>query len=423
LLGILNNKGFQIIPNIDDADIAIIHTCSFIEKARKESERCIREVLRIKKIKNIKVFVSGCLPQLLSDEILKKFPNIDGYVGTGSLNKLPDLISNNSCKVGASYLQAGGLNNSKFRMLSSNIPSAYLKIAEGCGHKCSFCIIPDLRGKYESIAVKNLVDQAKALAQIGIKELIIIAQDTTSYGIDLYNRFALDKLLKSLSKIDGLKWIRLLYAYPQSINDELLNVINDYEKICGYIDIPVQHISKKILSSMRRPLNTRKIIEKITKNFPNIVLRTSFIAGFPNENDKDVNELIDFVRQGHFRYAGVFEYSDNDKAPSSKLSGQIDTKTIKDRKIMIEKAQYEVFKSQIEEIKNKEFEVLIEDCRKAGNGYKVFARTEFQSPEIDGRTVFTSKTQKNIGSFQKVILSGNSGYTIKAKEIPNEFTK
>jgi ribosomal protein S12 methylthiotransferase len=331
------------------------------------------------------------------------------------LDKLPQIVQSlqNSKLLD---LPAGGLNNSRFRLLSSPLPFTYLKIAEGCNHKCTFCIIGDLRGRYKSRTIKSLIEEAKSLADCGIKELIIIAQDTTSFGIDIYNAFVLDKLLKGLCKISGLKWIRLLYAYPQSINNRLLNVISNNEKVCNYIDIPIQHISRRILSLMQRPPNTRKIIENISEKFPNIVLRTSLIAGFPTETDKDILELVDFLKQGHFRYAGVFDYSNNALAPSSKLGNQISPQKIKERKIILENAQYEVFKSQIELLKNKEVEVLIESVKKVPEGFDVFARAAFQAPEIDGRLTWKSSQAHQIGSFQKVKIDSLKGYTIKCRE-------
>jgi ribosomal protein S12 methylthiotransferase len=251
--------------------------------------------------------------------------------------------------------------------------------------------------------------------------LIIIAQDTTSFGIDIYNAFVLDKLLKGLCKISGIKWIRLLYGYPQSINERLLNVISNNEKVCNYMDIPIQHISKRILGLMQRPLNTRKIIENISAKFPNIVLRTSLIAGFPTETSDDVKELVDFIKEGHFRYAGVFDYSNNDLAKASKFAPQILSQKIKERRLALENAQYEVFKLQMQNLENKEIEVLVEAVKKVSDGFNVFARAAFQAPEIDGALTWKSSKTAEIGSFQKVKVEGFKGYTIKCRR-KNELT-
>ncbi|MDR1522419.1 MAG: 30S ribosomal protein S12 methylthiotransferase RimO [Endomicrobium sp.] len=413
LLGILNSKGFKITNDVYDADIAIIHTCSFIKEAKKESEEAIYNILNIKKTTNLLVYVSGCLPQLLQDKILKLFPDIDGFVGTGTLKKIPELILNKKFDKG--LLPPGGLNNSKFRILSSNVPSTYLKIAEGCQHRCSFCIIPSLRGNYESRTIDSLVTEAKALVEHGVKELILIAQDTTSYGKDIYGTFVLDKLLAKLAKIDNLKWIRLLYAYPSSITDNLLDVFNEYKNICNYIDIPIQHISKSILSSMKRPLNTAKIIEKIKTKLPEVVLRTSIITGFPGETKKDISELISFLNKGVFQYVGVFEYSNQKESESSKLKKQIKNSVAKQRKIEIENTQYEIFKSKIAKILHTKIDILVEKCTKEVGKYCIVARSYFQSPEIDGNIVLKQDKPLQIGKFYTSTVTGLIGYDISAK--------
>ncbi|MDR1195540.1 MAG: 30S ribosomal protein S12 methylthiotransferase RimO [Endomicrobium sp.] len=411
LLGILKNKGFVLSADVREADIVIIHTCSFIRDAREESENCIKNVLLLKNKRDVKVFVSGCLPQLLKEETVKKFPLIDGYIGTGALDKLPVLISN---KQQCGSLEAGGLNDSKYRVLSSRLPSAYLKIAEGCGHKCSFCIIPSLRGKYVSRSVKSLRDEAKSLAQAGVRELVLTAQDTTSYGLDIYNVFSLDKLLSEIAKIKELKWIRLMYAYPSGITDSLLDVFNEYKNICNYIDIPIQHISKKVLSLMKRPPNTEKIVQKIKNRLPDIVLRTSLIAGFPQETESDVRELIGFINKGYFQYAGVFEYSDEKNAPSSKLKNQVSRAIAAKRRIEIENAQYEVFKSKMKYLKNTETEFFAESCEKKGDKYLISGRSVFQAPEVDANTLVSSDKALETGKFYKAVIKNHDGYNIKA---------
>lgn len=414
LLGILNSKGFEITDNAYDADIAIIHTCSFIKEAKKESEKTIHSILNIKKKTNLLVYVSGCLPQLLQDKMLKLFPNVDGFVGTGTFKKIPELILNK--KFDKTLLPPGGLNNSKFRILSSNVPSTYLKIAEGCQHKCSFCIIPSLRGNYESRPIDSLVSEAKALVEHGIQELILIAQDTTSYGKDIYGTFVLDKLLAKLAKIDNLKWIRLLYAYPSSVTDNLLDVFNEYRNICNYIDIPIQHISKSILSKMKRPLNTEKIIEKIKAKLPKIVLRTSIITGFPGETKKDISELISFLNKGFFQYVGVFEYSNQKESESSKLKRQIKNSIAKQRKREIENVQYEIFKSKIAKILYTKIDILVEKCTKEFDKYCIMARSYFQSPEIDGNIVLRLHKPLHVGKFYtSTLTSCLRGYDINAK--------
>ncbi|MDR3071837.1 MAG: 30S ribosomal protein S12 methylthiotransferase RimO [Endomicrobium sp.] len=412
LLGIFQNQGFEITNDLYEANIAIIHTCSFIKSAKKESEVCIRNVLDVKKKTGLRVYVSGCLPQLLKEKMSLLFPDVDGFVGTGTLNKLQNIIFNKSFD--ELLLPPGGLNNSKYRLLSSNIPSTYLKIAEGCRHRCSFCIIPTLRGNYESRTIESVVNEAKILAENGIKELILIAQDTTSYGGDIYGAFVLDKLLVKLSKIKELKWIRLLYAHPSSITDNLLSVFKEHKNICGYMDIPMQHSSKNILLKMRRPLDTVAIVEKIKNVLPDIVLRTSIITGFPGETKKDVNELIDFLNQGYFLYVGVFEYSNQKEADSSKLQKHIDAAIVKKRRTLIENAQYKVFKSKIYEKRNNITDLFVENCFKKGDKYNIKGRSYFQSPEIDGNMILASDKPIDLYQFHKVKIKGVNGYNIKA---------
>jgi ribosomal protein S12 methylthiotransferase len=413
LLGILNNSNFEITNDVDEADIAVIHTCSFIKKARKESENTIRKILNIKKKTSLLVYVSGCLPQLLQDKMLKLFPEVDGFVGTGTFKKIPELILNK--KFDKALFPPGGLNNSKYRVLSSNIPSTYLKIAEGCQHRCSFCIIPSLRGNYKSRAIESLVAEAKSLSDHGVQELILVAQDTTSYGQDLYGAFALDKLLSKIAKISNLKWIRLLYAYPSSITDNLIDIFKEYKNICNYMDIPIQHVSKNILSLMKRPLNTEKIIEKIKTKLPEIILRTSIITGFPGEVKKDINELISFLNKGFFQYVGVFEYSNQKESESSKLKRQVKIAIAKQRSKEIENAQYKIFKSKIAKMLHSKTDILIESCIKDADKYQIKARSYFQSPEIDGNIILTQNKPLQVGKFYTATLRSLKGYNINAE--------
>lgn len=417
LLGMLGNKGYFITVNAQEADIIIIHTCSFIYDARTESEKCINDMLLLKKKKDVKVYVSGCLPQLLKEEMLKNFPLIDGCAGTGALDKIPALISGKKTE---NLFTPGGLNASKYRVLSSSLPSAYLKIAEGCSHSCSFCIIPKLRGKFKSRSVESLCDEAECLSEAGVRELILIAQDTSAYGLDLYKSFSLDKLLSRLAKIKGLKWIRLMYAHPSSITDKVLDVFEEYKNICSYMDIPIQHISANMLAAMKRPLGTRRIIEKIKKRLPGISLRTSIISGFPGETEADVRELAGFISEGHFLYAGVFQYSDQKEAPSSKLSKHISAETAKARRIEIENAQYRVFESKIRSLKNTETEFFAEKCFKKGEKHLTAGRTAFQAPEIDGTALIVSGKALKRGGFYKAVIKGGEGYNIKAELSRNE---
>lgn len=409
--GLFVKDDFEITNNVAQADIIVIHTCAFIADAQKESEQCILSVKSLKeKNKDLKIYVSGCLPQLMKNEFIKKYPFIDGYVGTGGFEKIVKLIKKQ--KFFCSIENPSGVNNFKKRILSTILPTTYIKIAEGCNHRCSFCLIPQLRGNYKSRPIKAVVDEAKALAACGIKELNIIAQDTTSYGIDIYGKPALVTLLDKISNISSLKRIRLLYAYPLNISNDLLKIISERENICSYIDIPIQHSNRDVLAKMARPLNTVKVIENIKNKFPDIMLRTSLIVGFPGETNMQFKELSDFVRQNYFENIGIFGYSDQEKAKSFKLKNKISKKIIDERKQILANIQFEnVIKNNKEKI-GKKYEVFVESVNKN----KAYCRTEFQAPEIDGITIVNLKNKKVIpGQFIKISVSNFKDYDLIAQ--------
>jgi len=409
--GLFVKDGFEITNDVQRADIIVIHTCSFIADAQIESENCIIATKELKaKNKNLKIYVSGCLPQLMKQEFIKKYPFVDGCVGTGDFEKIVKLIKKQ--KFFSLTKECSGVQNFKRRILSTSIPSTYIKISEGCNHRCSFCLIPQVRGNYKSRTIKSVVDEAKALAACGIKELNIIAQDTTSYGIDIYGKPVLDRLLDKISNVSSLKWIRLLYAYPLNISNDLLKIIYERENICKYIDIPIQHIDKQILAKMARPLNTVKVIENIKNKFPDITLRTSLIVGFPGETKTQFNNLANFVRQNYFEHIGIFGYSDQKKAKSFKLKNKISQKVIEERKQTLAAVQFEnVIKNNKAKI-GKEFEVFVEAVDKNF----IYCRTSFQAPEIDNITLVrlnkTNKRKIKIGTFTKIMVSNFKDYDL-----------
>ena len=410
IIGLFLKEGYEISNNLSNTDIIVIHTCSFIQDAQAESHYQIQQAGLLKqKNKNLKIFVSGCLAQLLKDKMKKDYPFIDGYVGTGNFDKILNFIKKN--KFFADTSCAGGVNNFKSRILSTNTPSTYIKISEGCNHRCSYCIIPNLRGNFISRTIKSITEEAKALADVGIQELNVIAQDTTSYGIDIYGKLSLAKLLKELSKIKQFKWIRLLYAYPSTINQELLETIYETENICNYIDIPVQHISKEVLKNMKRPVNTRKIIESIKKSFPEIILRTSLITGFPNETEENFNELLSFVKQNYFEHIGIFAYSDQKLAKSYKLKNKVPQRIIEERLQLLANEQ---FKNVIKNNKNKIgkiFEVLPETISQN----KIYCRAFFQAPEIDNIIIMNNNKNIKLGKFTKITIKNYKDYDLIAK--------
>jgi len=420
LLGSLQKQGFELAENAALSDAIIIHTCSFIKSARKESEKAIRRALKIKKRTGAKIFVAGCLPQLLKEKTSELFPNIDGFVGTGSLEKLSDMIFRK--EKGGFFSLAGGFT-SPHRVLYSGLPSAYLKISEGCNHRCSFCIIPSLRGRQQSRQIYNICEEAKALVAAGVEEFILTAQDSTSYGQDIYGVPSLDKLLEKLADIDGVKNVKIMYAYPGSVTDRLIDVLKDYSEIFTYMDMPLQHSSLKVLAAMQRPLSGEKTAEKIKSKIPDIVLRTSFIAGFPGETEKDVLELESFIKRGFFRFAGVFEYCGQEEAPSHKLENQIPENVKKERRIFLEKAQYKVFRSQIDALKFEDTELLVEKCEEKDGYYVLTGRTLFQAPEIDGSAWARSSKPADRGKILKALIAGARGYKIQTGILHGEGNK
>ena len=410
VIGLFLKEGYEISNDLSKTDIIIIHTCSFIQDAQAESHYQIQQAGLLKqKNKDLKIYVSGCLAQLLQEKMQKDYPFIDGYVGTGNFDKIVKLIKKN--KTFADTSCAGGVNTFKSRVLSTDLPSTYIKIAEGCNHRCSYCIIPNLRGNFVSRPIKSIIDEAKALADAGIQELNVIAQDTTSYGTDIYGKLSLAKLLKELSKIKQLKWIRLLYAYPSTITKELLETIYETENICNYIDIPIQHISKNVLKNMKRPINTRKIIEDIKKDFPNITLRTSLITGFPNETETDFKELLSFIKQNYFEHVGIFGYSDQKLAKSYKLKNKISQQIIEKRVQLLASAQFKNVEKNNKEKIGKIFEVLPEAISKN----KVYCRAYFQAPEIDNTIIVNKSENIELGKFTEITVKDYKDYDLIAK--------
>lgn len=408
--GLFIKEGFTVTGNTEDADVIVIHTCSFILDAQKESNYQIQQAGLLKQQnKNLKIFVSGCLSQLLQEEIKKDYPFIDGYVGTGNFDKIVKLIKKN--KFFAETKVAGGVTNFKSRILSTNLPSTYIKISEGCNHGCSYCIIPNLRGNFVSRPIKSIVEEAKFLADCGIQELNVIAQDTTSYGMDIYGKVSLAKLLKEISKIKQFKWIRLLYAYPSTINEELLETVYENENICNYMDIPIQHISKNVLKNMKRPANTGKIIENIKKNYPDIILRTSLITGFPDETDTDFKELLLFIKQNYFEHVGIFGYSEQKIAQSYKLKNKIPQKIIDKRVQLLATEQFKNVVKNNKEKTGKTFEVLPEFILKN----KVYCRAYFQAPEIDNMIIVNKRDDIVLGQFTNIKIKNYKDYDLIAK--------
>ncbi len=415
MLGILENEGFEIVDNEEDADIMIVNTCAFIDSAKQESIDCIMEHIEYKKTDSNRILVvAGCMSQRYKEEIIKEIPEVDVVVGTNEYNRIAEILR--SYVPGASeihcsdeYMTCGELP----RVVTTPSYMAYLKIAEGCDNHCTYCVIPAIRGKYRSRAMEDIVAEAEKLASRGVRELVVIAQDTTRYGMDLYGEYKLAELLDKLCGIDGIRWIRIHYCYPELVSDELIETIAKQEKICKYLDIPIQHCNDRILKLMGRKTNKKEIselIQKLRDKIPEVIIRTSLIAGFPTETEEEFDELRDFVTEMEFDRLGVFAYSQEEGTAAARLEGQIDEEEKKNRQevIMIDQAAVS------EELNSKKvgkiLEVLVEGYDNIIKQY--YGRTYGDSEEIDGKVFFLSKSSHNSGDFVDVEINDYMEYDL-----------
>lgn len=383
MLGMLNNAGHDVSLDSDKADIVIINTCSFIQKAEAESVKTIMDQVS----NNKKIIIVGCLAQKYEHQLLELIPEVSAIVGTSEIDKIVDVVNNvvNSSKTQHSFVS----KDIKFiqpddteRFHITMGPYSYIKISEGCNWQCSYCLIPELKGKYRSRKIESIVREAEQLAKNGVSEIIIIAQDTTSYGIDLYKKYALTDLLKALEQIDDIKWIRLMYTYPTGINDELIEFISGSKKVVKYLDIPLQHAHPEILMAMNRPaLDLENLINKIRSKIPEISIRTCFIVGFPGETEEHFEYLYNFVKKHKFDRLGVFEYSKEKNTLAAKLSNQIKAtiKTARRKKLMQlqQNISFEKHQSLIGNI----IPFILEEIRSNGMGV---GRSYLDAPEVDG---------------------------------------
>lgn len=387
ILGILSKSGYSITTEPSHADILIANTCSFIEDAVKEAIETIIKLAHYKKEGRCKLLiVSGCLPQRYGRSLEKELPEVDIFVGTGAFQKLPKIITQKRRK--KSFIPSSTfLYNEKIPRLLSTPPfTAYIKIAEGCSKSCTFCTVPKIKGPYKSRRLKSVINEAQKLVDQGVKELILIAQDTTAYGEDLCDGTNLTKLLKNLIKINSLRWIRILYSYPkiEYFNDELLEMIANEDKVCPYIDLPIQHIDDRILRLMGRRSKEdeiKRLIEKIKSFNPEISLRTSLIVGFPGETEEQFNKLIDFLREIRFDHVGVFKYSPEQDTPAYRLPNHVDESIKEERYRRIMELQREISFKKYQTLVGKSTEILVE---KSDQGMAKIGRLKIQSPEIDG---------------------------------------
>lgn len=425
LIGVLvSKKGMEITNDIEKAEVVLINTCGFIGDAKEESIQTILEIAEKKNSGNVKkIIVAGCLAQRYAEELLQEIPEIDGIIGTGEIDKIEEIVDAifRDEKIvrcdSFEYLA----NSETERILTTNPHTAYLKIAEGCNRRCTYCIIPKLRGDLRSRTIEDIVREAQNLADAGVRELNLLAQETTEYGIDLYKKKALADLLKKLVKVEGIDWIRLYYMFPASITDELIEVMKNEPKICKYFDVPIQHISSELLKKMARANSgeqIKAILNKIRKAIPDAVIRTTVIVGFPGETEKNFQELKDFIEEFKFDYVGVFKYSREEGTVAHDLENQI-PEEIKEKRW----SELVNLQSTIAELKNRDMigktvEVMI-DGISTESEFMLEGRTRGQALDIDGKVLTNDGTAKQ-GEIVKVTIEQNFDYDFIGPIIENE---
>ncbi|MEE1025458.1 MAG: 30S ribosomal protein S12 methylthiotransferase RimO [Acutalibacteraceae bacterium] len=408
MLAELKSAGFEITNEEEKADVIIVNTCGFIESAKTESIENIIEVAAYKKDGNLKALVvTGCLAERYKEQIISEIPEVDCVVGIGSNKDIVSLINEAlSGKTLSKFDEKTNLSLTGDRILTTPFYSAYLKVAEGCNNRCSYCAIPDIRGNFRSLPMEECVAEAEKLAKNGVKELIVVAQDTTNYGADIYGKPSLAKLLKELCKVEGIRWIRTLYTYPDKITDELLRLIASEPKLVPYLDIPIQHASDKILKKMNRRGSSAEIetlILKIREKIPGVTLRTSLITGFPGETEEDFTLLAEFVNRVKFDRLGCFPYSAEEDTPAAGFENQIDPQIRQDRSEIIMNDQMLIAEGKNEEKIGSTALVLVE-------GYDsyikcFYGRSAADAPDIDGKVFFMSKESLKVGSFVNVLIN------------------
>ena len=413
----LSDYGFSIVPDVNDADIVIINTCAFIEPSRKEAIDNIFQILLLKEQGKVeKVIVSGCLPQRYMKELKEEIKEVDAFLTLEDDEKICDILEN------LYNLPISKKKKTLGRILTNNSSYAYLKIAEGCSNGCSFCTIPRIKGGFRSAPMEDLISEAKDIAEKGVKELILVAQDVSRYGEDLYGENSLIPLLKKLTKIKGIEWIRLHYIYPEKINKEFLDYIYNEPKICNYLDIPLQHIDNKILTSMRRKLGekeTRELISLIKTDYPKIALRSTFIVGYPGETKADFKKLCDFLKETKFDLAGFFPYFREENTASYYMDKQVSELTKKRRFKKVQKLQHEIVFEKSKGLLGQNFRVLV-DSFDSSTGF-FMGHTEFFSPRVDFGVEINYNERVEVGNFVNVKFNSFDGENFKGECY--EFTK
>ena len=438
MLGLLSKEGYEITDELNDADYAIVNSCCFIGDAKEESINTIIEIGELKKEGKLKgLIVTGCLAQRYQSMITEELPEADAVIGTTAYDNIVSAIAEIKAKNGkpekSLYIDdlerlAGG---EEHRLVPAGEISSYIKIAEGCNKRCTYCIIPYIRGNFRSIPMETIVKEAEGLAKQGTKELLLVAQETTLYGVDIYGKKALPDLVHELSKISGIEWIRLLYCYPEEITDEIIEAIKNEKKVCHYIDLPIQHSSDAILRKMARKTNQaelRERIAKLRKEIPDITLRTTLITGFPGETDEDFKELYNFVDEMEFDRLGVFTYSAEEGTPAAEMEGQVDEEVKIARRNEIMELQQEISAEKACGRIGKVYEVLVEGTVSSDSvngeafasirevnedGRKVYiGRTYMDAPDVDGQVFFESDYEIMSGELVEVEIIASDEYDL-----------
>lgn len=410
MIGLFNKNKYEIVNEASNAEIIVINTCGFITSAKEEAINTILEMSQYKVNGSCKyLIVMGCLVQRYEEELKKSLPEVDLFISISEYDDIWDKIGNllekeHNCET-MQFLE---------RTITTGENTAYLKIAEGCSNNCTYCAIPKIRGKFTSRKIEDILEETEMLVKKGIKEIIVIAQDTTKYGIDIYGQYRLPELLEKITNIEGIEWVRVLYAYPESITDELLDIVKNNNKICNYFDIPIQHISNKILKTMNRKTKKEDIItliDKIRKNIPDAIIRTSIIVGFPGETEQNFQELYEFIKNAKLDKVGVFKYSKEDGTPAERLPNQVHYKTKQLRYNRLMEIQQKIVEDKLNSYIGKELKVLVE--KTTPNKKYYIGRSYIDAPDVDGVIYIYNNEVDLIGKFVNVMITETKGYDLR----------
>ena len=428
MLGMLAEKGYQFTDDEQEAEIVVVNTCCFIGDAKEESINTLIEIGRLKETANVKMLIAaGCLAQRYRKEIREQIPEVDVIIGTMAIDKIVEAVEEYQTKQYTTFVEDIDRTpvSGKKRVVTTGGHYAYMKIAEGCDKRCSYCIIPKVRGSYRSIPMETLLKEAATLVEQGVKELILVAQETTLYGTDLYGKKSLPELLRKLSEIRGLYWIRILYCYPEEITEELIDTIAELPKVCHYLDIPIQHASDKILKRMGRRTNQQQLKDKIAmirSKIPDMCLRTTLITGFPGESQEDHEQSMAFVDEMEFDRLGVFTYSAEEDTPAAGFPDQIEEEIKKDRQADIMELQQEIAFEKAEGMTGQDVLVMIEGKVADENAY--VGRTYKDAPNVDGLVFVNTDRELMTGDFVPVHITGSYEYDLIGEiKDENEFTE